>query len=140
MTLRLGYVVNIHGLLNYDIDFSLTDRELECYGLEDVEYVPYDYEEEDGDLQTGKAHRARLRGLTLQCDGSKKTKTLTSQAFFEINRFLDRSGGFVKYEITGVDIFLRAIVNLYDPVSDECLNDLLLQPKYEILFKKYTRE
>jgi hypothetical protein len=140
MTLRLGFVVNVHGPLNYDIDFSLSDEELEFFGLMDVEYVPYDYEEDDGELQTGKAHRARLGGLTHQNENTKRAKSITSQAFFEINRFLDRSGGFVRYEITGVDIFLRTIVNLYDPVSGECLNDLLLQEKYDVLFKKYTRE
>lgn len=139
MNFRLGFVVNVYGLLNYDIDFGLSDRELEHYGLSDVEYTHYDYEEGDGDLKTGKSHRARLKGITIVQNKGKSNK-LKKQTLFDINRFLDRTGGFVKYHITEVDIFLRAIVTIWDPVSGVCLNDLLLEPEYNLLFKKYIRE
>lgn len=140
MNCRLGFVVNIHGLLNYDIDFNLSDNELNHFNLSNVEYVPYDYEEDDGELQSGKSHRARLEGIIALPEKGKYINKLKAQALFEVNRFLDRTGGFVKYHITGVDIFHRAIITIWDPVSGDCLNDLLLDQKYNLLFKKYKKE
>jgi len=138
---KLGFVVNIANPLNLDVDFGLSDDELKYYKLQNVEYVNYSYiDDDDGDLSTGKAYRTRMEGVTTKKEfNGKKNMKLQSRLLYEIVRFLDRTGGFVKYKITGVDIFRRAIVKLFDPVSGESINELILDQKYSSIYCNYNR-
>ena len=169
--IKLGFVVNIANPLNLDVDFGLTDEELEFYKLENVDFINYSYiDDEDKDLMIGKAHRCRMEGIISKKEYksvspiygprgyvqnehgprgcvqkehgpriyNNKIK-LQSKLLHEIIYFLDRTGGFVKYKITGVDIFKRAIISLFDPVSGESINNLILNPKYSIIYCKYER-
>jgi hypothetical protein len=139
--IKLGFIVNIANPLNMDVDFGLTDEELEYYKLQNVEYINYSYTDDDyGDLTIGKAYRVRMEGITTKnFPNIKRYTKLQSRLLCEIVRFLDRTGGFVKYRITGIDIFGRAIVILCDPVSGESINDIILNQKYSLIYCNYSR-
>lgn len=131
---NIGFVVNIESVFNFDIDYDFDDetrkRFSRVFGLE------YSYSDQDG-FNIGIAHRTRLRGVTMKKNIGYKHKKLASQALVELKNIINRCGGFIRYEIDSIDVFNRFIVNLYDPITGQCLNDILLQPKYSAIFKVY---
>lgn len=134
--LDLGYVVNVESAVNLDIDFN-TQLNQDIYGK--AFYLEYTYTDDDGGYVMGQAYRVRLKGIAIRRDISQKNKRLLSQAAVEIKNIINRCGGFLRYELDGVDVFNRIIATLYDPVSNVCINDILLQPKYSAVFRAYRK-
>ena len=128
----LGFVVNIESAVNFDVDFHLDSGEINSKAF----YLEYTYTD-DGSYEIGRAYRVRLKGIAIRRDISQKNKRLLSQAATELKNIINRSGGFLRYRIDGIDVFNRIIATFYDPITNQCLNDLLLQPKYGPVFRVY---
>lgn len=132
----LGYIVNIESAVNFDVDFHLDSGDIDHKAF----YLEYTYtDDNDGQYEVGRAYRVRLKGIAIRRDISQKNKRLLSQAANELKNIINRSGGFVRYKIDGIDVFNRIIATFYDPVTGECLNNLLLQPKYSSVFRMYQK-
>ena len=129
---ELAYVVNIESAVNLDIDFHKDVDYPKAF------YLEYTYTE-DGMYETGKAYRVRLKGIAIRRDIANKNKRLLNQAVIDLRNFINRCGGFLKYQIDGIDVFNRIIATFYDPITNECMNDILLQPKYSPVFKIYRK-
>lgn len=133
---NLCYVVNVESAVNLDVDFSrdLNDKYLKAF------YLEYTYNDNnDSGYQLGKAYRVRLKGIAIRRDISQKNKRLLNQAVIEIKNVINRTGGFLRYEIDGIDVFNRIIATFYDPITGDCLNNILLQPKYSSVFRAYVK-
>lgn len=141
--MKYGFVTNIETPLNLDVDFGLNASQ-ECrFSLDRVYSSDYTYRDvESGEFRAGKTHRVRLRGITKvnQRFNRGKHHEISVRALNELRNKVDRCGGFVIYRICGVDVFGRAIVELYDPVTQECFNDIFLKPEYSSVFTRYVRQ
>ena len=121
----VGYVVNVHDALNYDIDLYLPDEirsrylnakhkdERNVVILNKYSYVDVDDNDVNKDRLT---YRCRLKGIGLKCHKSYK---LQRNAHIEMMRRIDRQNGWVYVTVSDIDIYQRILVNLYDPISKE---------------------
>jgi hypothetical protein len=137
---NLGYITHIENALNLDVDFGIT--ELELHDLEGISSDVYTYQQ-DGDIETGTTYRCRLKDIAIRKDNNRNMYKLRCRiqriALSEFKNAVDRCGRFVKYKIYGSDVYRRALVKLYDPISGRCLNDIFLNPKYSSVFNEYVR-
>ena len=117
----------------------LSDFEMEFYHLNDAYSSTYTYKDEDGLVEMGKSLRSRLMGISIKKGKPRHQSKIISKALAEFNEHINRSGRFVKYEITGCDIYRRVIVKIFDPVTGKCLNDIFMQHKYSSVFEVYAR-
>ena len=132
-----GFVVNMKTVLNLDIDFGLTQELQDKYLISRAFSSEYYYR--DGlSFKSGLAHRSRLQGIEM-IKGPNDKETI-NKAFTELRNKIDRCGGFVNYIITDIDVFGRVIVTIFDPVSGENLNNVLLSEKYSSVFRKYPQK
>lgn len=136
---RYGFVVHIETPLNLDVDFGLTEATVINLRLNDADSSKYFYTDKSHIYKNSMAFRTRLHGIAIKKDIPKRHKKIMAEAFNEFRQAIDRSGGNVNYNICGIDVFRRVIADLYDPISGECLNKIFLQPKYDSVFKPYTR-
>lgn len=135
---RLAYITHIENCLNFDIDFPFTDSEIISNRFDLVSNTDYYYTQEDKGMTRGTTYRSRLEGVEISKINNSRTERIKKLASMEFNQIINRSGRFVKYEISGIDVYRRFVVRLFDPISNECLNDIFLQPKYSYVFSKYT--
>ena len=124
---NLCYVVNIKDPLNIDID--LKDN------IKSPIYEEYVYEE-NGIRKSGKVYRCRIRGIVLK-NNKKNNNDIFYKAYIEIMRIIDRSNGWIICEIFDIDKLNRVLVDLYDPVSGDKINDIFLKYPYNEHFKVY---
>lgn len=61
----IGYIVNLHDPLNYDIDLCGLDETLK-QRYSSIIRNTYTYKDEDGQVQTGTTYRCRLKGIGIQ--------------------------------------------------------------------------
>lgn len=127
--MNIGYVIHIENSLNMDIDFNLPEGEL-TKGF----FLEYTYTD-DIKYRTGKAYRSHLKGIALKKNSN--SNAILNNANMHFKNIINRCGGFVKYNIDSIDIFNRVIVTLYDPISEECINNILLRPEYSTVFEAY---
>jgi hypothetical protein len=138
----LAYIVNIHNFLNCDIDFNRQENSV-LAALPSFEYLYCDFSLE---TFSSNYHRARLARVSVKKlnsrESSKKAvrrKYYQAQnlAKMEISQILTRCSNWVYYSIVEIDVFQRAVVYLYDPVTLRCLNHILLDPRYAAAFELY---
>lgn len=136
--MSLGFVVNIKTVFNLDIDFGLSRELCDKYLISRAFSTEY-YYREGSSFRSGTSHRSRIQGVEIT-KGRKRPEEIKilNRAFTEIRNRIDRCGGFVKYSISGIDVFGRVIVTLFDPVTEENLNEILLKEEYSTVFKKYN--
>lgn len=147
--MKLAYITHIESCLNFDIDYPFSEKEISENRFDQVASNEYYYTEGGSGMKRGTAYRSRLEGIDMYKDrGNIKKGNLKDNrkekiiklASAEFIQSINRSGRFVKYEISGIDVYTRFVVKLYDPISNKCLNDIFLQPKYSSVFTKYQQK
>jgi hypothetical protein len=144
--MTLAYITHIENSLNFDIDFPFSDGQIVENRFDQVASSEYYYTEDGSGMVRGTTYRSRLEGIDMYKfdkksgrNGDKNREKIIKAASFEFNQVINRCGRFVKYEISGIDVYRRFVVKLYDPISGKCLNDIFLQPKYNSVFFKYLK-
>lgn len=139
-----GYVVYIHDSVNYDIDLDLTEEMVAKYW--NVISNKYTYHttpesilnrDANAVVNVGTAYRCRIKGISALYRKYSNKPRLVHVAHQEVSRRVDRQNGWVLCQLGEVDIYRRLLVDLYDPITRENLNGILLQPKYSTLYKPY---
>ena len=136
-TYNLAYIVNIENSMNMDIDFHLPLSKMSELGFGKAFFLEYVYADDiDGEYRKGRAYRSHLKGVALKKIDNPDPSVL-NQCKMIIKNKIYRSGGFVLYEIDSIDVYNRLIVTIYDPVTGECINDILLRPEYSSVYQPY---
>ena len=141
------YVIGVSNCVNLDVDFGFTPEEEKRYQgciVNSYEYNVVDRETMvEGDSKLGKCYRARIKGMSPIKDKKSHSdyKRLMKEATFTINKWRTKTHGYFLCKVGDVDTFRRILVELYDPVTLECVNDTLLDNHSAILepyrFGKY---
>lgn len=148
---RVAYITHIESCLNFDIDYPFSEKEIFENKFDQVANSEYYYTEEGSGMKSGTTYRSRLEGIDMIKSGLRDVKDkrdkrvherekIIKLASAEFTQAINRCGRFVKYEISGIDVYTRFVVKLYDPVSGKCLNDIFLQPKYRSVFCQYRQK
>ncbi len=163
----LGYIVNVHDPVNYDIDLFLSPQLRKKYSQ--VITNTYTYQDEGDTIRTGITYRCRLKGVGVVTSKQRKMKTSPSkipnpekdgnlfkslprhpgkkkdpvnfiirEAHIAIIRQFDRQNGWVICTISDVDIYRRLLVTLYDPITRKDLSEILLSEEYKDYFRPYN--
>ncbi len=131
----VGYVVNVHDAVNYDIDLILPDELVKRY--QNVITNQYTYTREvdsKSEEVTGMTFRCRLKGIGINARQSemarrrpnrKMSSPALREATISMIRQFDRFNGWVICTISDVDVYRRLLVTLYDPVSKRDLREIL---------------
>lgn len=143
----VGYVVNIHDAVNYDIDLFLSDELKTRYS--NVITNTYTYQDDSG-FNVGVAYRCRLKGIGLHQtkkrpdDFSFRRKRHNANenriirlAQIDMTKQIDRQNGWVLCNISDVDVYKRLLVTLMDPITKDDLSLILLKSEYRSCFRPY---
>lgn len=134
MTKNLAFVAGIKNMVNLDIDFGLKsyirDKILISQAVSSIYYY-----NEGGIFKSGILDRSRLENIEIH-GTNLKVKNL---ALTEFRNKIERCGGFVEFNISGIDVYGRVIVTLFDPITGENLNHIFLKKEYSSVFKKYNK-
>jgi hypothetical protein len=155
----VGYVVNVHDPLNYDIDLLLDEELVNKY--RNVITNRYTYKDENGLEHIGTTYRCRLKGIGLIDSNTKNTQVTQNvirstspkkgtmrkirkmgnshirSAHIELIRRCDRSNGWVLCTLSDIDIYRRLLVTIYDPITKENIGSLCLKEPYNQHFQPY---
>lgn len=116
----VGFVVNIFNSLNYDIHIEgLTTP---YHGME-YSYV----DEDDGIIRYNKTHRCRLSGILRKKSPVPYDEYIQSVRSIQLK--IQKLNGWVMVKIIGEDKFRRLLVELYDLITGQSLNDELRKLK-----------
>lgn len=132
----VGFIVNIHDAVNYDIDLFLTEEQRLRY--EDVIKDPYDYVDihrrdiEDRVPTIDEAHKHQLSSTAYRCrlkGVGINSKNLNHRSYdrniygknimhasIHVCRIVDRCGGWVICNVTDIDVYRRLLVDIFVPV------------------------
>lgn len=142
----VGYIVNVHDPVNYDIDLLFNDELRQRYwNVITNTYVYTDDVDERGQRNerehNGMTYRCRLKGIGINSpvlfDGrpdakmktSKKTRKYQTPALREATitmiRQFDRFNGWVICTVSDVDVYRRLLITIRDPISHRDIRDLL---------------
>ncbi len=121
----LGFVVNVYDPLSFDIDLKMNDALKKRY--ENVIQTPYSYIDTDADgvVREGVAYRCRLKGVISDNNASENNSLLKEYHILMIRK-TDEENGWVRVSVSDVDVYRRILITLHNPVTGECLNNLLL--------------
>lgn len=158
----VGYVVNVHDPLNFDIDLVVPSDSFAAAMIQPAESKPYHFGRRLSDRQviTGKAYRCRLRGVmqkqaplpsTETTDGTSKRKErrrglpglggrANKPLMAELLRRLYRSNGWVVCVIVGIDQYHRILVDIFDPYDRMNFRHLLFQEPFSKNFLPYRKD
>lgn len=129
---QIGYITNIHDSTNVDIGMEFISGDL------DIIQDKYKYQDitESGktDVKIGRTYRCRLMGLGVRQEVRKTKRYKSSQ--LDLERIISRCGGFLCCRLYAVDRYKRILVTLYDPISKQNINELLLS-RYDDVFYEY---
>src|SRR5581483_2086659 len=144
---KLGFVVNIHDALNFDIDLCLAPEEQKKY----VHVLSMDYTYSQlSKVFNGRTHRCRLKGIGIKKTSktgneivdennvkSEHARKLLRDSHIELIRIIDQCNGWILVEINGIDVYSRFLVTLYNPLTGENLNNKLLTSQYNSIYYHY---
>jgi hypothetical protein len=148
----VGFVVNMHDPVNFDIDLHLDEHTRTRYW--NVIVNEYTFTEEDRPVRSRIAYRCRLKGIgivsppqrtTGQSESGSRTrpyddaasKWLLRKAHKALREQIDLQNGWVLCSISDVDVYRRMLVTLYDPVSKMELSSILLSERFRRCFRPY---
>jgi hypothetical protein len=158
ISLCVGFVVNVHDPLNYDIDIMVSPETKDGIASIILGYADYrDYKfitrTPSDNPTTRKAYRCRLRGVVRRPDNSKLRayrsfrppsfmnsptgRGLDRKAWTLITQHVDSSNGWVICSIIGVDRYRRVLVDIVSPDTHVLFRDLLLSDPYSAIFVAY---
>jgi len=118
-----GFVVNVHGPTDFDIDFNLPDDLLKKYS----NVISHKYTYKDIDLnykfpsdnvlshsqeREGKAYRCRLRRIGLKKTNNKAFMWKSNQLLIEIKHLIDRTDGWIRCNLLDIDVYQRLLIDI----------------------------
>jgi hypothetical protein len=124
----LAYVVAIRDPLNFHLDIYWPDEMAERYNLA----LKYDYtfvsEELGPNIYSRPAYSCHLRGVEIASNlNDLATHTANmKEAYILISKRILRSGGWVLVSVSDIDVYRRILVNMFDVVTRQSLNQELL--------------
>lgn len=147
----LAYVVAIRDPLNFHLDIYWPSQIADRYS----NALHYDYtfvsEELGPQIHTRPAYSCHLRGVEIISstptepnvwDLSVQTANM-KEAYILMSKRILRSGGWVLVSVSDIDIYRRVLVNIFDVVSRQSLNQELLTKvssrTHELIAKEYVR-
>jgi hypothetical protein len=143
----MGFVVNIHDPVNYDIDFMDPDHSIykKYWNVLVNPYIYTDYELDEGGKMKPKdvaaqelssvTYRCRLKGVGMKDTNKDADRSLMREAFVDISRLIDTWEGWVLCTLKEVDKHSRLLVELENPqgTGEKCA-DLFFTEKYKSVF------
>lgn len=132
----VGYVVNVHDAVNYDIDLLLPDELVKRYQNVITNRYTYCRPGDDNKEISGTTFRCRLKGIGINTRShnnnrrpSRPSRKMTNPALREATismiRQFDRFNGWVICTISDIDVYRRLLVTLYDPITRRDLREIL---------------
>lgn len=138
-----GYIVNIHDVLNFDIDLQLTSGQIRDYSTVITNKYTYKYFPDLLDYQNyllinGVTYRCRLRGIGIN-KNYPKLKFVMSKLNMEVKKLVNRSDGLIITTLADIDIYQRLLVDIYLKIGSEVINlkDYILSGDYKSVFYEY---
>lgn len=126
----LGFVVNIHDIINFDLDLDIFDNV--AYKYEEVVTSEYVYTDLGPDLNNtdpnrqylGYTYRCRLRGIGINHQSLEKHSIDNLMLSIRIKQMIDSCEGWIIVTLSDIDIYKRLLVDIYVPLSREYINML----------------
>lgn len=115
----VGFVVNMFNPLNYDIDILNLPAPIGS--------LQYEYADEDGIIKKGKTQRCRLAGILRKKSPAPHEEYM--QSFRAISMQINRLNGWILVKIHGQDKYHRLLVELFDPLTGQSINEQLKKLK-----------
>jgi hypothetical protein len=149
-TTFLAYVVAIKDPLNFHLDIYWPPEIFDRYSTS----LKYDYtfisEELGSEINVRPAYSCHLRGVEIISptgdDVQQNISTYTSnmkEAYILVSKRILRSGGWVLVSVTDIDVYRRILVNIFDIITRQSLNQELLSKissrSGESIAKEYIR-
>ena len=153
----IGFVVNIHDAMNFDIDLQLTKEIKHKY--DNVITNEYTYNDLGDSYLTnpnnvmneplipkiGTTYRCRLRGIGIDQLSSKSQSLKFYLTTVDVKQLLDRTDNWISCTLSDIDIYQRLLVDIFVHTIDGCINirDYLLHKTTSDntpLFYCYSRE
>ena len=150
-----GFVVNVHGPTDFDIDFNLSDELIKIY--ENVIIHKYIYKDIDKNYdfpsnnilsrsseKEGKVYRCRLRKIGLHKKNNKSFMWKSNQLLTEIKHLIDRTDGWVRCNLLDIDVYRRLLIDIIIDTKNGPINltDYLLNrmiSEEEPIFFEYMK-
>ena len=150
-----GFVVNVHGPTDFDIDFNFSDELIEKYKTvishkyvyKDVD-INYDFPVNNvlshSSEKEGKAYRCRLRKIALNKGNNKSFIWKSNQLLTEIKHLIDRTDGWVRCNLLDIDVYQRLLIDIIIDTQNGPINltDYLLnrvKHEEEPIFFEYVK-
>jgi hypothetical protein len=135
------WVPNVENSLSLDIDFGDYTKNLKGAVVTDYVYseslLKDNYEK--AELCRGVYCRSRLYNISMVKNIKTEDNIHIRDSLAEFKARINRSGGFVDVIIKGVDSYGRVLVEVYDPVTEDLLNNIYMEEKYSNIFTTFTK-
>lgn len=129
-----GYVVNIYDAVNFDIDLYIPNEYKDLYSNVIKNSYTFTDMGEQSKVLTRNVLRCRLRGIQMVKDnGSRKRRG----ALCKVIQRIEKQNGWVICDLGDIDIYRRILIDIYDPITGDPINDVLLTDEYGDVFKEY---
>lgn len=136
-----GYVANVKNCVNMDIDLNLSPEQEERYQNCIINYYQYSMINpatlDEGPVMQGRTYRVRLKGIATasnkQLGKSSKVKNQMSLAVQAINHIKMLTSGHFICVVSDIEVYNRILVELFDPVTGQSINQLILSKFSEAL-------
>lgn len=127
-----GFVVNVHGPTDFDIDFNLSDDLIKKYNsvifhkyvYKDID-VNYEFPKDNilshSEEREGKAYRCRLRRIGLK-KTNKSFMWKSNQLLTEIKHLIDRTDGWVRCNLLDIDVYQRLLIDIIIDTKNGSIN------------------
>jgi len=131
----IGYVVNVHDSINFDIDLTMSSKLQKKYkNVITNQYKYYDYNKYYFDNiytelnkkvipQYGITYRCRLKGIGMkQSNNDTDTIWKSNKLSIEIKKLIDITDGWITCTLSDVDIYKRLLVDIYINTPQKTIN------------------
>lgn len=127
----LAYVVAIRDPLNFHLDIYWPSNVAERYS----NALKYEYsfvsEELDNNVHVRSTYSCHLKGVEIVSDDDQQSNPSVhtsnmKEAYILMSKCILRSGGWVLVSVSDIDIYRRVLVNVFDVISRQSLNQELL--------------
>lgn len=135
-----GFIVNVHGPTDFDIDFELFPDLLNNYSTvisnkymykdisDNYQFLPGNILSHSGERE-GTAYRCRLRGISVDKNQTECYKWKANSLRLEILQLIDRTDRWVTCNLLDIDVYQRLLVDITIHTLNETINltDFLLE-------------
>lgn len=120
----IGFIVNVHDAINFDIDLEISPELHEKYG--DVVSNQYTYKDFDNDFledpnlnktteitpKIGTTYRCRLRGVGMNQLPHNLHTWKSNKMCVEVKQLIDRTDGWITCTLSDIDVYKRLLVDV----------------------------